>query len=254
MKMKFAICFSLVAMFASIARASDSGADFMIYDGISLDRESLVMVEDLLSAPKFDAVFYDDFPMELCPFHTKWECSIWFRKPHIKESISLPSRSIGIKNENALRAAINRGDTINMDAEYAKPLINRYRTLQKVGRICCTEGMINRLQRAGATPGLIYKFLVDDANFYRFSDRCLMTTDEELSSRYPRTATANAVSDARDTCLCQRREFFDALLAPFDKFSDADFVYTFEDGLKREHTVSITDDVQTVKAFLSLCP
>ena len=189
-----------------------------------------------------------------CPFHTDWECDIWFRKPHIRETMAFPSRSIGKLNEDALQAAIGRGDTIDMNAEYAKPLVNRYRMLQKAGQACCSEGMKHRLRRAGATKGLIYKFLVDDANFYGFGSRCLMMTEEELAQRYPRTATANAVSDTRDACLCQRRDYFDALLAPFDKFSDTDFVYTFEDGLRREQTVSITNDVQIVKYFLSQCP
>ncbi len=113
--------------------------------------------------------------------------------------------------------------------------------------------MVNKLHDAGASRGLIYKFLVDDANFYGFSDRCLMTSNEELRERYPATATAAAVAGVRDICLCQRRDYFDALLAPFDNFSDAEFIYSFKDGLDRDVNVSITNDVQTVKHLISQC-
>jgi len=265
MKMKFAILFSLAAICtAGVVHASDGLQEAWFYGEI--EEVEIVSQEE----PCGLACAIEKFALEsnkqtgamlgwranysLCPFHTNWECNIWFRKPHIKETMSFPSRSIGKENEAALRAAINSGDDINMNAPYAKPLVNRYKMLQNAAQACCTEGMKHRLRRAGATPGLIYKFLVDDANFYGFSARCLMMTEEELAQKYPRTATANAVSDTRDTCLCQRRDWFDALLAPFENFSDADFIYTFEDGLRREQTVSITNDVQTMKYFLSLCP
>jgi hypothetical protein len=188
-----------------------------------------------------------------CPFHTILECEVWTTKPHVKENIALPARSIGRKNTDALRRAIDSGGPVDINAPYARPLIGRYKMLMKAARACCSAGMESKLKADGATPGLIYKYMSDDANFYGFNDRCLVMDDEELSARYPETAAANAVSDVRDACLCGRREWFGALLAPFDDFSDTDFVYSYQDGLKRDVNVSITDDVRRVQEALLRC-
>lgn len=283
MKMaKIALCGLLFALcIAGVARASDDGdADFIIQEEILTEQlpESMLEIEELflssdalednLSAEgecglacaitKFvqdnangeeSEAFYSN-----CPFHTNLECKIWRSKPHVRETAALPSRSIGKQNEEALRAGMGEGGSIDADAEYARPLLDRYKALMMSAQACCGEGMVHRLRVAGASQGLIYKFLVDDANFYGFGDRCLMMPDEELERRYRRTATASAVSNVRDVCLCRRREWFDALLAPFDKFSDAEFVYSYKDGLNRDTTVSVTDDVVLVKRVLSQCP
>jgi hypothetical protein len=111
-----------------------------------------------------------------------------------------------------------------------------------------------KLKKSGASKSLIYKFMIDDANFYGFGDRCLMTSDEKLEKKYPQSATAQMVSDVRDTCLCQRRDYFDALLAPFDDFPDEEYEYSYQDGLKREVNISITDDVNFIKEQLKNCP
>lgn len=96
--------------------------------------------------------------------------------------------------------------------------------------------------------------MIDDANFYRFGDRCLMMSDEKLETKYPNSATAQMVSDVRDTCLCKRRDYFSALLAPFDDFTDEEYEYSYQDGLKRELNASITEDVNFIKEQLESCP
>jgi hypothetical protein len=103
--------------------------------------------------------------------------------------------------------------------------------------------------------------LVDDATFYGFGNRCLMTTDHELDTKYPNTSTATVVADVRNGCLCRGRQWFKAMLAPFEQaynempeFRDMPFYYTYQDGLKREVTVSINNDVQNVLKQLEQCP
>ena len=126
---------------------------------------------------------------------------------------------------------------------------------------CCTDGMAYSLQQAGASADLIYKFLSDDANFYGFGSRCLMMTDYDLDTQYPNTATAVVAADVRNGCLCRGRQWFKAMLAPFEQaykalpeFKDTEFYYTYTDGLKREITVSVNNDVQNVLKQLEQCP
>ena len=96
-----------------------------------------------------------------------------------------------------------------------------------------------------------------------FSDgsRCLMMTDKELDTKYPNTATAAVAADVRNGCLCRGRQWFSAMLAPFQQvyneipeFKDAQFNYTYKDGLQREITVSVNNDVQNVLKQLAQCP
>ena len=126
---------------------------------------------------------------------------------------------------------------------------------------CCTDGMTHSLRQAGASDGLIYKFLADDANFYGFGNRCLMMTDYELDTKYPNTSTASAVADVRNGCLCRGRQWFKAMLSPFEQayqempeFKEMPFYYTYQDGLKREIKVSVNNDVQNVLKQLEQCP
>lgn len=232
-------------LFAAPVRASDA-PDFKIYEDVSVDSRpaSMPEMEELLLNPREQTenlwaagtnsileISYTD-----CPFHTMHECLIWKRKPIIMETIPLPSRHI------------------KQTDNYQAALVKRYEALMQAARSCCTAGMENKLKNAGASKGLIYKFMVDDANFYGFGDRCLMMTDKELQKNYSGTATAKAVMGVRDTCLCQRRDYFDALLAPFDDFPDEEYSYTYQDGLKRETKVSISDDVRAVKEILTRCP
>ena len=143
----------------------------------------------------------------------------------------------------------------------AAPLLARYKMLLNSARACCTDGMAYSLRRAGASDGLVYKFMADDANFYGFGTRCLMMTDNELDTKYPNTSTAAVAADVRNGCLCRGRQWFNAMLAPFNdayaavpEFKDAKFNYTYTDGLGREITVSVNNDVQNVMYQLAQCP
>ncbi|MCL2331499.1 MAG: hypothetical protein FWC61_03070 [Proteobacteria bacterium] len=195
-----------------------------------------------------------------CPFTTDWECKIWLKKPQVSEAISPRAPRIRQVNVDALAALIKSGNEITPDVADARPLVARYRTLMSMARACCTDGMVSQLASAGATQGLIYKFLVDDANFYGFGDRCLMMTDRDLN-RFANTATSSIVGDVRNGCLCRQRQWYRALLAPFQQVEEAApewssqrFDYTYTDGLQRQVTVSINNDVKNVLTQLNNCP
>lgn len=196
-----------------------------------------------------------------CPFETETECEIWRRKPIIRENVSPRSPRIPTGDLNAFIDAARCNAEITANNPVAEPLLARYKMLMRSANACCTDGIVHTLKRAGASDGLIYKFMSDDANFSGFGARCLMMTDEELDTKYPNTATASVVADVRNGCLCRSREWFQSMLAPFmqvyhtmPEFVGQKFYYTYTDGLQREITTSVNKDVQNVLVQLSLCP
>lgn len=204
--------------------------------------ESFVQVEELFLVPNHPKENLWSSPAAAlktsyygCPLHTVWECEIWAQKPTVIETLAVPARRI------------------KQDANFEAALLKRYHALMNYARTCCVAGMESKLKSAGASNGLVYKFMVDDANFYGFGDRCLMTTDAQLQDKYPGTEIAKAVSDVRDSCVCLRADYLGALLAPFDKAPDTEFVYTYTDGLDRDVTVSVSDDVNVIREMLSEC-
>ena len=196
-----------------------------------------------------------------CPFDSETECEIWRRKPIVRETVSPRSPLIRADKVDAFIAKANCNAEITANEAVAAPLLDRYKMLMRSANACCTDGLVYSLKRAGASDGLIYKFMSDDANFYGFGSRCLMMTDEELDTKYPNTATAAVAADVRNGCLCRGRQWFQAMLAPFQQvysaapeFADQKFYYTYTDGLQRKTTVSINNDVQNVLKQLELCP
>ena len=196
-----------------------------------------------------------------CPFDTETECNIWRRKPIIRETVSPRSPKIRDINMAEILFAFNQTGELDANSVAAAPLLDRYKMLMRSASACCTEGMKYSLKQAGASKGLIYKFLADDANFYNIGGRCLMMSDQELDEKYPGTATATTVADVRNGCLCRGRQWFSAMLAPFvdlwrasPEFERSRFYWTYIDGLQREVTVAINDDVKNVLEQLSTCP
>lgn len=196
-----------------------------------------------------------------CPFETETECNIWRRKPIVRETVSPRSPKLRADVMADFITAARANPEISASADVAAPLVARYKMLMASANACCTDGLAYSLRRAGASDGLVYKFMVDDANFYGLGARCLMMTDAELDTKYPNTATAAVAADVRNGCLCRGRQWFTAMLAPFQaayaaapEFRDAKFNYTYTDGLQRETTVSINTDVQNVLNQLTLCP
>ncbi|MBR6685597.1 MAG: hypothetical protein IKL37_05065 [Alphaproteobacteria bacterium] len=201
--------------------------------------------------------FYDDG----CPFDSQTECEIWRRKPIVRESVSPRSSKIRSANMDEFLDAAHCNKHITANEPVSAPLLDRYKMLMRSAQACCTDGLVYSLKQAGASDGLVYKFMADDANFYGFGARCLMMTDKELDTKYPNTATAVVAADVRNGCLCRGRQWFSAMLAPFEQaynampeFKNAQFNYTYTDGLQRQVTVSVNNDVQNVLKQLALCP
>lgn len=212
-------------------------------------------------AQDLTVVVNETFNADGCPFETSAECEIWRRKPIMRETVS--PRSPKIRADKMAEFVDAARCDMKIDATHpaAAPLVERYKMLMASANACCTDGFVYSLQQAGASNGLIYKFMADDANFYGFGSRCLMMTDEELDTKYPNTATAAVAADVRNGCLCRGRQWFKAMLAPFTDvykavpaFKSAKFYYTYTDGLQREITTSINTDVQAVLDQLSRCP
>lgn len=205
-----------------------------------------------------DAAFFQD---DGCPFDTETECEIWRRKPIVRETVSPRSPRIRTDALEAFIGAAKCNSKITADAAVSAPLLDRYKMLMRSANACCTDGMVYALKRAGASDGLIYKFMADDANFYGFGSRCLMMTDDEFDKNYPNMSTAAVAADVRNGCLCRGRQWFEAMLSPFrqayeaaPEFANQKFYYTYTDGLQRQITVSINNDVQNVLKQLELCP
>ena len=114
-----------------------------------------------------------------CPFETETECEIWRRKPIVRETVSPRSPRIRADKMNEFISAARCDESITANNPLAAPLLERYKMLMSSANACCTDGMAYALKQAGATDGLVYKFLSDDANFYGFGARCLMMTDNE---------------------------------------------------------------------------
>ena len=196
-----------------------------------------------------------------CPFDSETECEIWRRKPIVRETVSPRSTKLRATNVTEFLDVIKCNKNISASHPAAAPLLDRYKMLLNSANACCTDGMAYELKQAGATDALIYKFLVDDANFYGIGARCLMMTDSDLDTKFPNTATAVVAADVRNGCLCRGRQWFKAMLAPFQQiyqyapeFKNMPFYYTYKDGLQREITVSINNDVQNIMNQLEQCP
>jgi len=196
-----------------------------------------------------------------CPFSSETECEIWRRKPMVRETVAPRSTKLRPELLDAFIARAKCDKNIEATDPVAAPLLDRYKMLMRSATACCTDGMVYSLKQAGASDGLVYKFMADDANFYGLGSRCLMTTDAEFDAKYPNTATAAVAADVRNGCLCRGRQWFTAMLAPFrdayaaaPEFAKSKFNYTYTDGLQRRVTVSINNDVQNVLNQLAQCP
>ncbi|MBN1325230.1 MAG: hypothetical protein JW974_03365 [Alphaproteobacteria bacterium] len=214
--------------------------------------------QDLSNAVK---IAFEEPESDGCPFETESECEIWRKKPMVRETVSARSPKIRAEMMNKFIIAASENNKITANDPVAAPILDRYKMLMQSAQACCTDGMIYELKQAGADEGLIYKFLSDDANFYGIGNRCLMMSDTDFDEKYTNTATAAVAADVRNGCLCRGRQWFTAMLAPFQEaykaapeFANSKFNYTYTDGLKREITVSVNTDVKNVLNQLSLCP
>lgn len=231
---------------------ADGSGRVNITTAVMLPRELFAMWQKILMRQKLGD----------CPFDTVAECKIWRRKPTMRETIIPTESALRDYNMTDILATLDVTGNIDTNSPVAAPLIDRYKMLMRAANVCCTDGMVYSLRRAGASDGLVYKFMVDDANFYGIGERCLMMTDADLDANFPdEPSTVATVSDVRNRCLCQGRQQFYDILAPFTAVWDANpefaaspFMWTYTDGLNRTVTVSINRDVQNVLNQLEQCP
>ncbi len=196
-----------------------------------------------------------------CPFATDEECAVWYKKPVYKESVSPRAPRINsFKTENIIYALQNN---VNMSANNAvfAPLIERYKMLMRASKSCCSEGIIYKLHEKDASDAQIYGFLKDDANYFAVGTRCLVMNNDDIDANYSNGVNGAMVTAVRNTCLCKNRHWFDSLLAPFSEiyqqvpeFKSAAFDYRYKDGLNRNITVSVNNDVQNTINMLASCP
>ena len=196
-----------------------------------------------------------------CPFETYEECEVWYKKPVYNESVNPRARHLSPVKMDDILFAINTEKDFSGNSAAAAPLVERYKILMRASKACCTEGIIHKLHTIKAKDKNIYDFLKDDANRFAVGERCLVLTNDDIARTYSNGVNGEMVRDVRNTCLCKNKKWFQSLLAPFNdvyqrapQFESTPFFYTYIDGMQRQITVSINDEVQKVVDMLQTCP
>ena len=196
-----------------------------------------------------------------CPFETEQECEVWNKKPVHSQSVSPRAPHLNLVRTDEILYAIYTNDEFSANDPAAEPLLARYNMLIRASKSCCIEGIVYKMHENKATDKQVYQFLKDDANYFGIGTRCLVTTNDEIQNKYSNGVNADMVMDVRNSCLCKNRKWFDSLLEPFNdvykmapEFESQPFNYTYTDGLQRQITVSINEDVQNTMNLLENCP
>lgn len=196
-----------------------------------------------------------------CPFDTDTECEVWHKKPEHNEYSGPRAPHLSLVQIDEILYAIYGNYDINADNENMSPLVDRYKMLVHASDACCGAGIMYKMRENGASDKDIYRFLQNDANFFAIIKRCIMMNNNDIAGTYSHGVTGQMVADVRNACLCKNRQWFENLLQPFSDiyermpiFRDKHFVYSYSDDMKRDITVYINDDVQTVSGLLNECP
>lgn len=196
-----------------------------------------------------------------CPFDTAAECDIWYTKPVYAASLEPRAPHINPVLVDDILYAIYSNYEITANDCAMSPLLERYKILMNASKSCCTSGIIYKMHADKLSDKDVYNFLKDDVNHFATTNRCMVMPNDDISHSYSYGVTGEMVADVRNSCLCKNREWFENLLQPFvdiyeraPQFESAPFVYTYTDGLQREITVSVNEDVQTALGLLSACP
>lgn len=265
------LIFSIIAVIACTSGAVASDCGDADCDITATEVEELLVPErpsdnlwlDTVVTPEiYEVTSCEITPNDaLCPFDTETECEIWRTKPTVREVVAPRSPKIHEIKMQEFLCAFREHGYINGDDPTAKPFLERYKMLMESARTCCTAGINYNLRVAGASRGLLYKFMVDDANFYNMYDRCLMTNDVDIAATYNKEQTTRMVTGVRNECLCHNKQWYRNLLAPFVdawrqdlSFAASEFEWSYTDGVGRTVDVSINDDVETVLKLLDRCP
>ena len=197
----------------------------------------------------------------VCPFETEEECAIWYKKPVYKTSLFPRAPHVNPVREDDILYAIYSNYDIDAGDDAMAPLLERYKILMNASRACCSEGIIYKMRQKGASDAAVYQFLKDDANEFAVASRCMVMNDDEIAHSYSNGVTGQMVADVRNACLCKNRQWFESLLEPFfdvyeraPLFADKPFVYNYTDGMQRDITVYVNDEIQTTRGLLEVCP
>lgn len=196
-----------------------------------------------------------------CPFATESECEIWYKKPIYTESVAPREPRINPIKIDDMIYVLENGTQISANNAVFAPLVERYKMLINASKACCSEGIIYKMHNKNASDRQIYNFLKDDANYFAVGTRCLVMNNNDISANYSNGVSGEMVTNVRNTCLCKNRKWFDSLLAPFEilyqsvpSFKSSAFDYTYSDGMRRDVTVYINQDVQNTLNMLAECP
>ena len=196
-----------------------------------------------------------------CPFETPEECEIWYKKPIHKTALNPREPHINPIKIDDIIYAITMGAETSANNAVFEPLVERYKMLVRASHACCTEGILYKLRANGASEKQIYNFLKDDANYYAIGTRCLVMNNNDFTNDYSYGVDSEMVKDVRNACLCKNRKWFNSLLNPFvdiynrvPEFKSSPFEYKYRDGLNRNMTVSINNDIQNTIGLLNSCP
>ena len=195
-----------------------------------------------------------------CPFETAAECAIWYKKPVHKTSLEPRAPHINPVLVDDMLYALHSYRSITANDSEMAPLLQRYKMLMNASNVCCTSGIVYKMQKNHADELAVYEFLKDDANYFATS-RCMVMPDEEISREYSNGVNGKMLADVRNSCLCKNRQWFTNLLQPFKDiyerypdFQKSPFTYKYIDGMQREISVSVNEEVQTALGLLSACP
>ena len=196
-----------------------------------------------------------------CPFDSAEECEIWYKKPVHKTSVFPRAPHINAVHVDDMLYAIYSNYNVTANDAAMAPLLERYKILMRASDACCGAGIMYKMRQNGATDAQIYQFLKDDANYFAVMKRCMVMNDDEFRHEYSNGVTGKMVADVRNACLCKNRQWFETLLQPFNdiydrapQFESKPFVYTYKDGMQRDITVYINNEIQTTSGLLSVCP
>lgn len=196
-----------------------------------------------------------------CPFENQNDCAVWYKKPLYNTTVAPRAPHINPVRVDDMLYAIYLDSNISANDNVMSPLTQRYTMLMNASDACCTSGIIYKMRQNGATDAQVYNFLKDDANYYALTKRCLVMGDEDISAKYSNGVTGKMVADVRNACLCKNKQWFDSLLQPFNDiynrapdFAECEFTYKYTDGMQREISASVNNDVQNTIGLLSVCP
>lgn len=196
-----------------------------------------------------------------CPFETADECAIWYKKPAYTTTVAPKLPHINTVRVDDMLYAIASKAKVSGNDEEMQPLMQRYKMLMNASEACCTAGIIHKMRLGGASDMDVYNFLKNDANYFGITKRCLVMADEDIKSSYSNGVTGKMLADVRNACLCKNSQWFDTLLQPFvdiyelsPTFKIKAFMYNYTDGMQRDLSVSVNNDVQKAMGMLSACP